>query len=306
MSPNLSSLQSMLGKVFEPLMDKDVVEISLNPSLDVYVEYFGADAILHSRMERDIAERFIRYCASQTDGSITKENPILSARIPDLGHRIEALLPPVVDAPSFSIRRHSDRVIPLSDFVSDERARRYIENAIETKKSIIVAGSTGSGKTTLTNGCLDHLGKTDPNTRMVILEDTPEIKPSLKNSIHLRTSHSVDMDRLLTSTLRLAPDRIVVGEVRNGAVLMTLLKAWNTGHPGGVTTLHANSADEVLSRMRVLSSEVSVSDQSEFIMSALDMIIFVARGNNHPEIQKILSINKSKPTPIVEQIYEHN
>ncbi|WP_037469880.1 ATPase, T2SS/T4P/T4SS family, partial [Sinorhizobium fredii] len=164
----------------------------------------------------------------------------------------EGLLPPVVAKPAFTIRRRASRLIPLEDYVRTGVMTEYqastIRSAISARLNIVISGGTGSGKTTLANAVIDEIVKSAPEDRLVILEDTAEIQCAAENAVLLHTSDSIDMARLLKSTMRLRPDRIVVGEVRDGAAL-TLLKAWNTGHPGGVATIHSNTAMSALRRL---------------------------------------------------------
>ncbi len=284
---SVTGIASLLGPLGTLLDAPDVVEISCNPDGRVFVERFGRDPEPHGHMDARDADRFIRWCATLSKTRVAEDDPIFSGRIPGTAHRIEALVPPVVEAPAFSIRRHSTRVITLADFVPEEEPKRLIGTAIAARRNILIAGATGSGKTTLLNACLDHLNTLAPETRLVVIEDTPEIRSPFANSMAIRTADRVTMDRLLVSALRLAPRRIIVGEVREGAVLMTLLKAWNTGHPGGLVTLHANGADEVMGRLAMLATEVTPTDQTPFIRSTTDMIVFVRRGRTRPEVATI-------------------
>ncbi len=194
--------------------------------------------------------------------------PIISGELPIGGHRFEGLLPPVVSAPTFSIRRRASRLIPLDDYVDDgimtESQAGLITHAISSRLNIVVAGGTGSGKTTLANAVIAEIVRQAPEHRLLILEDTSEIQCAAQNAVSLHTSDAADMARLLKSTMRLRPDRIIVGEVRDGAAL-TLLKAWNTGHPGGITTIHANSAASALRRLEQLTAEASQQPMREVI-----------------------------------------
>ena len=329
--PVATAIANILGPLAQLLDQADVVEISVNADHKVWVERFGEAPEMWSLMDPAVTERFIRWCATWSQASIIEERPILSGRIPGTAHRIEALIPPVVEAPAFSIRRHRDQVISLEDFLGPDKApagnqdtpqgppenigpavdvsngadasfeiahlipvgspRRILSAAIADRRNILIAGATGSGKTTLLNACLDHLARIEPQTRLITIEDTPEIRVPLKNTLGLRSSPDVSMDRLLVSTLRLAPDRIVVGEVREGAVLMTLIKAWDTGHPGGLTTLHANSAAEVLPRLKMLATEVLANDPTRRLMQSLDMIVFLRRGRHRPIVETIIAMH---------------
>ena len=376
-----TAIADILGPLAQVLDETDVVEISVNADHKVWVERFGEAPSMWGLMNPAVTERFIRWCATWSDASILAERPILSGRIPGTAHRIEALIPPVVEAPAFSIRRHRDQVISLAEFLGPDKAsaedqpsttdltqarqghltqarqghltqaaaqnppesaglgvdastdrdagcgadasvdpmvagdppvdagpgvdasteiahlipvgspRRILSAAIADRRNILIAGATGSGKTTLLNACLDHMARIAPQTRLITIEDTPEIRVPLRNSLGLRSSPEVAMDRLLVSTLRLAPDRIVVGEVREGAVLMTLIKAWDTGHPGGLTTLHANSAAEVVPRLKMLATEVVMSDPTQRLMESLDTIVFLRRGRHRPIVETIIAMH---------------
>ena len=283
------------------LDEPGVVEISLNPTGDVFVERFGQGSKIEGTMSPALAERFLRYCAAANELSVDALNPILSTRVPGTQHRIEGILPPVVRATSFSIRLHAARTIPLEEFVGNAEVYQVLCSSIEARHNIVVAGSTGSGKTTFVNSCLQTLSEVDSSARLLVLEDTEELRPVNANTLLMLSSPAITLDRLLVSSLRLSPDRIVVGEVRTGAVLMTLLKSWNTGHPGGLTTVHANSAEDVLDRFRMLASEVSVSDQSRFIGGAVDTIVFLKRDIGAPEVRQILQVHSSQS---METLYE--
>ena len=282
-----TDITSVLGPLAAVLTEADVVEISCNPSGAVWVERFAQAPGLWGQLDRARAERFVRWCATWSQDSITTERPIFSGRIPGTQHRIEALIPPVVEGPTFSIRRHREQVISLAEYIEDPKPRALVAEAIAAKRNILIAGATGSGKTTLLNTCLHHLAEIAPQTRLITIEDTPEIRTPLKNALALVSTDAVSMDRLLISTLRLAPDRIVVGELREGQVLMTLIKAWNTGHPGGLVTLHANSGADVIPRLRMLACEVLQTDPTPALLASLDMIVFVRRGRDRPIVETI-------------------
>jgi type IV secretion system protein VirB11 len=164
-----------------------------------------------------------------------------------------------------------------------------IRNAIKSRLNIVVSGGTGSGKTTLANAVIAEIVETAPDDRLVILEDTAEIQCVAENAVALHTSNSVDMARLLKSTMRLRPDRIIVGEVRDGAAL-TLLKAWNTGHPGGVTTIHSNSATSALQRLEQLTAEVSQQPMQSVIGDAVDLIVSIERTGKGRRVTDILHV----------------
>ena len=271
------------------LDDAEVIDICANPDGAVFVDRFGRGWSHWGTLAPRAAEEFLRWCATRTGTAITKAHPRLKGRIPGTAHRVAGLIPPVVEGPSFTIRRHSDRVIALEEYVCDPAPRGILARALAERRNILIAGATGSGKTTLLNACLEAVARIAPDTRLITIEDTPEIRSRLANRLQMHADDSTGMDALLTDTLRQAPTRIVVGEVREGHVLMTLLKAWHTGHPGGLVTLHANSAQEVMARLRTLAAEVMAADPTPALMQVTDMIVFVRRGTAAPEITTILT-----------------
>jgi len=215
------------------------------------------------------------------------------------------MIPPIVDAPMFSIRRHLDRIMPLEMYIQDNTPLVMIKHAIRHRQNILIVGATGAGKTTLLNACLGEVAAIAPDTRLIVIEDTPEIRHPLADHVAMRTSDTIGMDELLVDTLRHAPTRIVVGEIRTGAVLMTLLKAWNTGHPGGFATLHANAADEVMDRLWTLGTEVMSADPTPALLQATDMMVFVRRRpDGPPDITAIAERRGDRHTRTMETTYE--
>jgi len=304
-TPEAAALAEFLGPLAELLDAPDVIEISANPDGAVYVDRFGRGRHLWGKIPGGDVERFLRWCASRAETAITEAMPRLKGRIPGTPHRIAGLIPPVVDAPMFSIRRHLDRVIPLDEYVRVQAPLDLIRAAIAARRNILIAGATGAGKTTLLNACLGEVARIAPDTRLIVIEDTPEIRHPLVDHVAMRTSDTVGMDDLLVDTLRHAPTRIVVGEVRTGAVLMTLLKSWNTGHPGGLATLHANAADEVMDRLWTLGTEVMSADPTPALMQAAGQIVFVRRGGNGlPEVAAIAERTGTGRNGKMETIYE--
>jgi len=222
-----------------------------------------------------------------------EDQPIISGELPIGGHRFEGLLPPVVAGPSFTIRKRASRLISLEDYVRSAIMTvdqvDVIRKSIDARLNIVVSGGTGSGKTTLVNAVIAEMVHRAPEHRLVILEDTAEIQCVAENAVSLHTTDSVDMARLLKSTMRLRPDRIIVGEVRDGAAL-TLLKAWNTGHPGGITTIHANSAISALRRLEQLTAEASQQPMREVIGEAVDLIISIERTPRGRRVREVIHV----------------
>lgn len=292
----IRKLQDALGeRLCVALDDPTVVEIMLNPDGRLYIERLGRGIAPAGEMSRGAAEIVIGSVAHVLNSEVDDDRPIVSGEIPIGGHRFEGLLPPVVSAPSFTIRRRASRLIPLDDYVTGKMMTPHqasvIRNAVSSRLNIVVSGGTGSGKTTLANAVIAQIVETAPEDRLVILEDTAEIQCAAENAVALRTSDTVDMARLLKSTMRLRPDRIIVGEVRDGAAL-TLLKAWNTGHPGGVTTIHSNSASSALQRLEQLTAEVSQQPMQAVIGDAVDLIISIARTGKGRRVTDILHVER--------------
>jgi type IV secretion system protein VirB11 len=177
-----------------------------------------------------------------------------------------------------SIRKHASAVFPLSQYVDERRitpfAAEYLRGAIREAKNIVIAGGTGSGKTTFVNALIRELFEIAPRDRLIVVEDTAELKCATKNKQSFVTSEKVSMQKLVKTAMRYRPGRIIIGEVRGGEAL-DLLKSWNTGHPGGLATVHANSAPAALLRLEHLIAEASVSPMSALIAEAINIVVFM-------------------------------
>lgn len=227
---------------------------------------------------------------------MTEDQPYLSATLPGSGARVQAMIPPIVSAPTFAIRKRPSVIFTLTDYVRDGIATvaqaQEMRTAIRARRNMVVAGGTGSGKTTLLNALLAEPEFAD--ARVLILEDTAELQCAGADVVHLLTKRAgapVGMRELVQMTLRLRPDRIVVGEVRDGAAL-EVLKAWNTGHPGGLLTLHANSAADALMRLEDLCIEAGLSAPQRLIQSAVDAVVFMARTPEGRRIEEIALVDR--------------
>lgn len=288
-------LKRELGPLIcELLEDKRVVEIMLNPDGKIWVERQGEKMQHVGDMRASQAMSMMGTIASYLDTAVTIDRPILECELPMDGSRFEGLVPPVVSAPTFTIRKKAIQVFTLDDYVTrgimTPEQRDAIQKAVAERKNILVVGGTGSGKTTLTNAIIDHMAKVSPDDRIVIIEDTGELQCSAKNAVILRAVDHVDMNRLLKATMRLRPDRILVGEVRDGSAL-SLLKAWNTGHPGGAATVHANSSEAGLIRLEQLIAEATQAPMPALIAEAVDVIVFITKeGPSGRIIKEVVSV----------------
>jgi len=283
------SLKRQLGPFCPLLAAPDLVELMLNADGTVWAEHLGREMQPVGTMQAASAESFIGTIASTLRGTITRENPVLECELPAYppfeGSRFEALIPPVVSAPVFTIRRKASAVFTLAEYeqqgIMSAHQRRAIETAVAQRDNVLIVGGTSSGKTTLTNAVIAEIVQATPQHRLVIIEDTCELQCAADNAVALRATDTVDMQRLLRATMRLRPDRIILGEVRGGEAL-SLLKAWNTGHPGGACTVHANHARAGLRRLEQLIAEVSRAPMRALIAEAVNLIVSIIRTDEAP------------------------
>lgn len=282
-----------LGQFSHLLHEQEVVEISANPDGKIFCDRFGTGWTFAGEMSERQRLQFARVCASSTGGMINHDRPIYSGRVPGTAHRVEVLVSPVVAGTTFSIRRHRELTLGFDDFDVSAETKAELIDALHNRKNVVIAAGTKAGKTTFANICMADIAAFAPKTRAIIIEDTDELNSPFDNTVKLRACEQAGFDTMLTSTLRLAPSRIFLGEVRTGAQALSLLKAWNTGHPGGLTTIHADSASEVKARFAELIGEVSQSDQSALIERAIDAILFLERGDSRPRVVEFLQLRQS-------------
>jgi type IV secretion system protein VirB11 len=296
------------------LNDPKVIELMLNQDGKLWLDVLGKGMSYSGHdMPAASAESMLATCASMLNTTVTYENPILEGEFPLDGSRLEGLIAPLVKRPVFAIRKKAVNVFTLDDYVrtgiitekmtgeiaSHGHAHGQVSNepitnpveairqGVRNRNNILVVGGTGSGKTTLVNAVLAEIAALCHEDRLVAIEDTVELQITLPNSVLLRANEGVSMQRLLRATMRLRPDRIVVGEVRGGEAL-TLLKSWNTGHPGGCATIHANSAEAGLTRLRQLIAEApearNLADDvvNLMIAEAVNLVLFIERIGEKP------------------------
>ena len=279
--------------VREALEAPDTIEVMANPDGSVWIER-ASDGIIVTNYSLDAAarDRVIRLVAAGAGDARSGISSIVSAELPGSGERFEGLLPPVATSPCFSIRKPAKTPFSVSDFVDQGALSAAMASelraAIEARANILIAGGTSSGKTTFANALLAEGSLIDD--RIVILEDTRELNCQAPNRVQLRTERGgACLSDLVRSTLRLRPDRIVVGEVRGGEAL-DLLKAWNTGHPGGITTLHANSARGALQRLEQLTLEATRNAPFDLIAEAIDVVVFMSRAGGRRQIENAVRV----------------
>lgn len=272
------------------LLNPRVIEIMVNPDGVLRLDILGQGRVdTGEQLSASEVERIIRLVASHARAEVHGDAPIVSAELPPsvegrAGERFEGVLPPVSTGPCFSIRKPAERRYTLDDYIADgivsAGGASRLRIAVANRLNILVAGGTSSGKTTLANALLAEMASADE--RVILIEDTRELQCPATDTVALRTRPGnaigagvVTMADLVRSTLRLRPDRIIVGEVR-GPEALDMLKAWNTGHPGGIATVHANSAPRALFRIEQLVQEAVVSVPRELIAAAIDLVVFIA------------------------------
>jgi type IV secretion system protein VirB11 len=277
------------------LGDDDVTEIMLNDDGVVWVSKIGVSGAVDTgfKMTEARSVSFLGTVASFYDKTVNHSNTIISEVLPIDGSRLNGVVPPTVEAPSFNIRKKAKRIFTLDEYIAQGRMtandKKVIHDGIVKRKNFLVAGATGSGKTTFTNAILSEIGGINPSHRVVSMEDTAELQIPQKNKVRMYTDENVSMQRLLFSAMRQSPDRIIIGEIRNGAAL-DLLKSWNTGHPGGVTTLHANGCMEALSRLEMLILEAIPNPMRPLIGQALGIVLFIEKLDKGPTLTEIMEV----------------
>ena len=297
----IEQMRRILGsEICAGFEDPNAVEIMLNDDGRVLVERHGEGITHLTNLPVSKTLNFLSLMADFRGTTVTREKPIVEGAMPDefLRARFAGSIPPLMPQPTFSIRLPARKVFTLDNYVEKgiltPDQLRMLLDAVESRKNILVSGSTSSGKSTLVNAVLDAISvRASLNERIVVLEDTRELQCSAPNTTSMLTYEDVGIDftRLLKLTLRYRPDRIIVGEVRDGAAL-ALLKAWNTGHPGGLATLHANNPQAALMRLDQLCQEAGVPSQMALIREAVGVVIQIQRDPCHPAGRRITAIEE--------------
>jgi P-type conjugative transfer ATPase TrbB len=279
----VAALRQAMGPVIAgALADRMVVEVMVNPDGKIWVDRIGEGrSWTGEHLAAADADRILRLLADHAGEVVTRDSPRISATLPETGERFQGAFMPVVSSPAFAIRKRPEVVFTLAEYVVQgimtEGQAGVIREAAANHLNILIVGGTGSGKTTLANAILAE--PAFAQDRVIIIEDTAELQCSADDQIQMltkRTDPPVTMTDLVRDTLRLRPDRIIIGEVRDGSAL-DLLKAWNTGHPGGLATIHANSAAEGLTRLEDLIGEVTQRIPYRAITQAINVIIYIER-----------------------------
>ncbi|GAJ30748.1 P-type conjugative transfer ATPase TrbB [Acidomonas methanolica] len=292
-------LRTALGSAIAGYLDDpSIVEVMLNPDGRLWIDRLaGGMEDTGIRITPADAERIVRLVAHHVGVEVHPGSPRVSAELPGSGERFEGLVPPVVAAPCFAIRRPAVAVFSLDDYVAGgimtAAQAAFLRRAVMERQNILVAGGTSTGKTTLVNALLAEIART--GDRVVLIEDTRELQCAAPNLVALRTKDgAASLSDLVRSSLRLRPDRIPIGEVR-GAEALDLLKAWGTGHPGGVGTLHAGSAIGALRRLEQLIQEAVVTVPRALIAETIDVIAVLSGRGSARRLTELATVQGLTP-----------
>jgi P-type conjugative transfer ATPase TrbB len=296
---HLDALARALGSAATAaLADPDVTEIYVNPSGALFFDTRSRGRLDSSTtLSPDQVYRFLNLVASSHSTVLTTARPHLQAELPRAlfnGARLQGFVPPLTSGPIFNLRKPPSHVYTLDDYVAAgilaPRHREALAAAVASRKNILIAGGTASGKTTLANAVLHQIATVHPHDRIVILEDTVELQCAARDCVALRTTDGLSLKDLVKGALRTSPDRIVVGEVRDEAAL-DLCDAWETGHPGGCGTLHAEHALGALQRLDRLAQRNNVGPQPDLVASAIDLVAVIAGGSRARRVTQLAEVD---------------
>lgn len=291
-------LERDCGPAFMAAMhDPLTVEVLLNADGQLWQERLGEPMLPVGYIRNIQAQAILKSVASFHNLVVTRESPRLECEWPLDLSRFAGQLPPVVREVTFAIRKKASAIFSLDQYVEQSimttTQAATLRQAIRDHKNILVVGGTGTGKTTLVNAIILEMVAQRPTERFVTIEDTAELQCSATNKVQYYTSATTTLTDLVKGTLRMRPDRILVGEVRDGAAL-DLLDVWNTGHEGGVATLHANNAKAGLTRLRSLitRNKAAPAEIEPLIGEAVHVVVHIARTpEKSRRIQDILAID---------------
>lgn len=294
-----SKLERDAREILSALQDPETVEIMVNADGRIWQEKLGQKIQHIGNIQSAQIEAVIKTVAGFHGKEVNRFNPMIEGEFPLDNSRFAGQLPPIVSSPTFAIRKKAIKIFTLEQYVEtgvlSPRHGDVIKEAVRKHRNILVIGGTGSGKTTLINAIINEMVLSDPDERIFILEDTGEIQCAAQNFVQYHTTLDVDMTQLLKTTLRMRPDRILVGEVR-GPEALDLLDAWNTGHEGGAATLHANDALSGLTRLESLISRNPSAPKEimPLIAEAVDMVVHITRTPHGRKIQQIIEVQGFK------------
>jgi len=274
--------------VMTAIEDDAITEIMLNPDQSLWVEHRQKGMYRVGEMAEYQATAFIYTAAGLQNKAINKSLPFLETELPFERARFEATIPPITEHPAFTIRKRAKTIYTMEDYLKagivTNRQAAAIRQALSDKKSILICGAPGTGKTTFANACVDTLSQIcDSSERIITLEDVPELQCNAQNVYPMFTNKlsNIDLNILLQITLRSRPNRILVGEVRDKAML-ELLKAWNVGC-SGIATVHSNTATcgSAVQRCIDLAQEATATPPISLICETVSVVVTIERSNKN-------------------------
>lgn len=286
---------SLGEEVVKYFSDDNVIEIMLNDDGKLWIDTFDGTKDTGVIIDNEKALNVAYLLASHIGAEINQDCPHLGGELPGTGFRFQIEIPPIVSNVSFNIRKKAIRVFSLNDYLKNEvitiRQKEIIEKAVAKRRNILVVGGTSSGKTTLCNAILKEIAKY--KNRVVLIEDVQELQCETENKVRMKTCKNTSIRDLIKITMRKTPERIIVGEIRDGAAL-DLLKAWNSGHPGGISTIHADDCLGGLEKLEQYIQEVSANPQSKLIARAVDLVVVIAKVEGQRKITQIVTVDGYK------------
>ena len=296
---NISDKQELIAALFnsirrldvlQPLVDdKSITEIMVNSPSDIFIERKGKVSKINISFDnKDKLEDVIQAIVSRVNRVVNESSPIVDARLQD-GSRVNVVLPPIaLNGPTLTIRKFPDKPLTMDQLIKigsiSEEAADVLQRMVKAKYNIFISGGTGSGKTTFLNTLSNFI---PPDERIITIEDSAELQiTGIENNVRLETRNAntegrgeITIRELIKTSLRMRPERIIVGEVR-GAEALDMLQAMNTGHDGSLSTGHANSSKDMLGRLETMvlcGAQLPVEAIRQQIASAIDVIIHLSR-----------------------------
>ncbi|MEY8872688.1 ATPase, T2SS/T4P/T4SS family, partial [Francisella philomiragia] len=281
------------SQVLELFFCDTVQNISLNPNGSIFIEDAEKGKYKLKNYKGSLTP-LINFLADLNGLVINEKKPKLETSF--LGMRITANIPPMTANPSLTIRKPNYKIWDLKEYIDEDSPNYYdyiIENFIyaDTPKNMIVVGKTGSAKTSLVKSIIKEMVERIQNRdRIVSIEDTPELVIDVEDLVQLFTTESISISDCLKSSLRLTPERIFVGEVRDAAVI-EMLNCWNTGHHGGISTMHTNGCEETIQRIISLGSKLMDLEKLYILMATtIGTIVSIRKVNGKPKIVDIKEV----------------
>jgi P-type conjugative transfer ATPase TrbB len=290
-----AALRTAVAQLVKFLEDEAVVEIMLNADGSIWIERVGDGMSCSSvTMSPESAMRMLRVVATQMNVELSERQPSIAGKLPIWRARVQASIPPIVDAPVFALRKPAKLIFDLQDYVERQilsaAEADALRRAVRDRENILIGGGTGSGKTTFANALLREIALTD--ARVYLVEDNPELQCTARNKVQVLVQPpAYGWNRAIVDAMRFRPDRIVISEIRDGAAL-EMLKAWNTGHPGGLSTVHANNTRAMLDRLCQLIEEIVPVAPRALVAETVNLCVHIRRDPAHPAGRSLTGIDR--------------